>query len=243
MISRQRQLQIRESAKDFLQKVWDNRVEIWKGEAVPTTRAAMFPLPVGKIITRHLKLKLAQPDFIPPEGDESRVVTLGLMDRKKNEIAIAKGFPVPQRRFTAAHEVGHWLMHKGFVYHRSDILRRDRPISGPNWSAKLQPEEHEANLFAAEVLMPASQLAIEVSSRFGEPIDRRHHHEGLWYWLSKSPGELDPFTIANLTTYQLAFRAAEATAYDDRHFVPLTDRFGVSASAMAIQLSDCSLVS
>src|SRR5262249_35264481 len=55
-----------------------------------------------------------------------------------------------QKRFVIAHELGHFLLHPH--------VRQIDEISiaqASNWSLNQNPEEIEANLFAAEILMPA----------------------------------------------------------------------------------------
>lgn len=53
--------------------------------------------------------------------------------------------PLPRRRFTAAHELGHAILHGGRIH-------VDEKIDAANID---DPQEREANQFAAELLMPA----------------------------------------------------------------------------------------
>lgn len=58
-----------------------------------------------------------------------------------------------RQRFTIAHELGHLLLHEGEKFHvdrRYAVKLRDE-----NASKGVSEEEKEANLFAAELLMPA----------------------------------------------------------------------------------------
>ncbi len=59
---------------------------------------------------------------------------------------------INRQRFTIAHECGHLVMHKGIDVHidRSFRVNRRDQIS----SKAIDPEEIEANRFAAEILMP-----------------------------------------------------------------------------------------
>lgn len=54
-----------------------------------------------------------------------------------------------QRRFVVAHELGHFFLHP----HARQIETVDKHQAN-NWSEKQEAEEYEANLFAAELLMP-----------------------------------------------------------------------------------------
>jgi len=69
-----------------------------------------------------------------------------------------------RQRFTLAHELGHFLLHQGERVHvdRSDQafllkLRSDEASTGTD------VEEIEANLFAAEILMPAALLKADLA--------------------------------------------------------------------------------
>ena len=67
-----------------------------------------------------------------------------------------------RQRFTVAHELGHLLLHN------HDQLHVDYKFRSGSSSEGNDPEEIEANLFAAELLMPASFLAEDLQ---GSPID------------------------------------------------------------------------
>lgn len=58
-----------------------------------------------------------------------------------------------QKRFVIAHELGHVLLHPHVK--QIDEVTLDQAA---NWSLNQTPEEIEANLFAAEILMPQSML-------------------------------------------------------------------------------------
>ena len=59
-----------------------------------------------------------------------------------------------QRRFVIAHELGHFFLHP----HTRQIETVDKQQAN-NWSEKQETEEYEANLFAAELLMPRTLFA------------------------------------------------------------------------------------
>lgn len=68
-----------------------------------------------------------------------------------------------RRRFTAAHELGHFLLHrdmlrrKGSLNRHSDILFGDARVYNP--AAPFSPQhEVQANKYAAEILMPRSKV-------------------------------------------------------------------------------------
>ncbi len=83
-------------------------------------------------------------------------------DRKGNQCLIGvNGSHHPNRQnFTAAHELGHFLLHD------FDDVHVDRDfkvwLRNTNSSQGIDIEEMEANLFAAELLMPAKFLSKEM---------------------------------------------------------------------------------
>jgi Zn-dependent peptidase ImmA (M78 family) len=80
-----------------------------------------------------------------------------------------------RQRFTIAHEIGHLRLHKGrpmFVDHAVRVDRRD-----VNASRGIDPEEIEANSFAAALLMPQDMVFAAMSQstlrgRTGEDVIR-----------------------------------------------------------------------
>jgi Zn-dependent peptidase ImmA (M78 family) len=64
-----------------------------------------------------------------------------------------------QQRFTIAHELGHFLLHEGYTVHLDENLGALRINLRNSESARGEDaDEKEANLFAAELLMPAAFL-------------------------------------------------------------------------------------
>lgn len=95
----------------------------------------------------------------PAEGDLSGFL---YRDRKRNLaiIGVNADHHPNRRNFTAAHELGHFLLHD------FDDVHVDRHfkvwLRSETSSQGTDSEEKEANLFAAELLMPAHFLAKDV---------------------------------------------------------------------------------
>ena len=66
-----------------------------------------------------------------------------LIHRDRKMILVSSSLPQERRRFTVAHELGHYLLR-----HQRAAFSLDSPDS---WCCK---EERQANAFAAEILMP-----------------------------------------------------------------------------------------
>lgn len=67
-----------------------------------------------------------------------------------------------RQRFTAAHELGHALLHQGAEVHHDEVFRVN--LRSDLSSQGVDPEEVEANHFAASLLMPRSFLEADPSA-------------------------------------------------------------------------------
>lgn len=95
--------------------------------------------------------------FEPFDGDVSGVA---YRNGKQLLIGINSRHPLTRQRFSIAHEIGHLLLHEGrpmTVDKEMRVNRRDRTSS-----LATDAEEIEANAFAAELLMPAHRVRVEL---------------------------------------------------------------------------------
>ncbi len=113
---------------------------------------AEIPVPVESIAEDLLGLHVV-------ESDELGVSGLLLPLEREIWVNAAEASESPgRRRFTIAHELGHWVC-QVLEGHRSPIFCRPADIqpdvgAGPVRPSANPPEEREANVFAAELLMP-----------------------------------------------------------------------------------------
>ena len=100
-----------------------------------------FPVPVG-VICEQLGIKIYE---LPLSDDIS-----GRVYREDNSYFIETNLRQVQtrRRFTIAHELGHYCLHKDFLDISGMILERS------TMSEVIKDKEYEADDFAAELLMP-----------------------------------------------------------------------------------------
>jgi len=81
----------------------------------------------------------------------------------KTIIGINSSHHPNRQRFTLAHEIGHYLLHAGervIVDHDFRVNLRSKTSNNA-----FNPEEIEANIFAAELLMPAECLLKDLSNK------------------------------------------------------------------------------
>ena len=86
-------------------------------------------------------------------------------------IAVRKTDPLVRRRFTIAHEIGHFVLRHYMT--RNELVHADQHkqvmYRSPKASEGLDPLEVQANQFAASLLMP-SKLVREEAARLQRPL-------------------------------------------------------------------------
>jgi Zn-dependent peptidase ImmA (M78 family) len=111
------------------------------------------PIPVADVA----KALGAEVQFEPADDDLSGFL---YRDRKRTVIGVNADHHANRQNFTIAHELGHILLHD---FHDVHVDRKFKVWLRSEASSKgTDTEEKEANLFAAEFLMPARLLAKDV---------------------------------------------------------------------------------
>ncbi|MDZ4058092.1 MAG: ImmA/IrrE family metallo-endopeptidase [Polynucleobacter sp.] len=160
--------------------------------------------------------------------------TAGIIDRRDSTIQISRRLPIAVRRFTAAHEIGHAVLHDHMTMHR------DRPLDGHREEREnLDLFEREADVFAALFLMPTKLLNKEFEDRFGILSGLKITDD---FAFNLSPTEPQAVFKAKQSG-KLALEKMLATAdyFGGHRFMSLTEQFSVSATAMAIRLRELTL--
>jgi len=98
--------------------------------------------------------------YSPFDGELAGMLVRG--DNKQTIIGVNSLHHIHRQRFTIAHECGHLLFHKGDVHiDRGFRINKRDSLS----SQAVDPEEIEANRFAAELLMPREMVIADVVDR------------------------------------------------------------------------------
>ena len=114
------------------------------------------PVPVERI-ARHLRAEIR---YSPFDGQLA-----GMLIRREDRpavIGVNSAHHLNRQRFTIAHECGHLLLHGGKIVHidrtfRVNVNRRDE-----HSGQAVDPDEIEANRFAAELLMPHDMILDDI---------------------------------------------------------------------------------
>jgi Zn-dependent peptidase ImmA (M78 family) len=155
---------------------------------------------------------------------------IGALNRDRKELEFAVGNISPERRrYTIAHELGHFCLHSEMIHYREDLDDRSA-----------RPQEEEADAFAADLLMPAKSVLAVFERYFGAPIDRRTLNEDMAYMLTG--GKFRPSDVARMSRHDFARLIATATSSAGRQFERLAKVFVVSVDAMAYRLEELDLV-
>lgn len=206
-------------------------------------QVTMPPIPIEDIVEEHFKLVIEYRDLRAefPEGD-----VLGAMYFNKKKMAIDRSL-VPddnpgmkgRYRFTVAHELAHWRLHRHLYLRRADepaLLQGadERPDHLQRAHSK-DPKEVQANRLAASILMPRDML------------------KRMWHEMR---GNMEPVYLPDLQLKRQQILTAEVLrrggfkSGDDvidnmllEHVArPLADKFEVSPEAMTYRLEGMSLL-
>jgi Zn-dependent peptidase ImmA (M78 family) len=117
------------------------------------------PVPIDKLIRRK-NIEIVFKRF----EDPSSGFILINPNTRNPVIGVNSKHSETRQRFTMAHELGHFILHKhsGIHVDEDDFFVRFRD---ENSGLGTEPEEREANAFAAELLMPRQFVEADVRTR------------------------------------------------------------------------------
>jgi IrrE N-terminal-like domain len=169
-------IDIEKSARTLLYEVWSERKLLWPF-GVPEPVSMLDP----RMISRMMGLEYEVREHLNYDNAlGSGNAVAGMLDWDRGTITVSAQFSYHTQRYTAAHEIGHCVLHPQLAAAR---LHRDRPISDGT-SFNRPHFEQEADYFAACLLMPRKLLEEAFVMRFGtrKPLPRTetvvyHLHE------------------------------------------------------------------
>lgn len=157
----------------------------------------------------------------------------GLWQRDRSTILVSGRFPYEVQRFTAAHEIGHFILHPNIG---DRTLHREMAVgSVSHYRSHI---EREADYFAACLLMPRNAVIKQFELRFGDkhPLVLT---ETVAFHLKADERVLFAQPAGSVMFAEAVARAAQ---FDRCRFKPLAGHFGVSVRAMALRLDELGLV-
>lgn len=228
MLTAARRRQIDNEAIRLRWEIWERRAEFWPGRQ-PHPLEVLDP----QIAAQVLGAQLEYHPEISFGVSNRKFETAGVLDRNRRMIAVAQRFGPEVALFTAAHELGHLILHEDRI-----VLHRDLPIRGLEQPPR-DPLEAEANYFAGTFLMPAEFLKKVFKARFGA-VPFVFDDAAANYLRPDDPGALvRPYSGSTARSVALA----TARSYAGRPFgSSLAEFFKVSTATMAIRLREVALV-
>ncbi len=141
---------IEQSARKLQRELWQRRAELWP-DGVPSDPAKLLDPEVAfRLIGFHYELAETLGQF---SNENGTFEVAGIIDRPSRRVQNSRQLPLETRAFTAAHELGHALLHEGIRMHR------DRPLDGSQQERSRRDRvEFEADKFASFFLMPEKLL-------------------------------------------------------------------------------------
>jgi Zn-dependent peptidase ImmA (M78 family) len=213
--------------REIHQRMWSERLSIW-GDAVPVDPVDMLdPVVALELIGYEHRL---EEGLGKDRNASGRFEVAGLIDRSSRTVLVSSQFPLSIRAFTAAHELGHAMLHSVGGVHR------DRPLDGASRSRERL--ELEADKFAAYFLMPARLVRLRFASFFQSDTFVLNEETSSALAANASAG----FQKEPMTRRDLSRILAAAKSFKGRQFVSLASQFRVSVEAMAIRIEELGLV-
>lgn len=164
-------------------------------------------------------------------GEDELFEVAGILDSSDSRVQISRRFSPEIRKFTAAHELGHAILHAGSGLHR------DRALDGSPASRSRDAKETEADVFAAYFLLPEKQVRRVFAETFLAP--RFVLTDETAFALGE---DLAVLRKKCRTLRDLTRMLAAAKTYNLEAVHSMTERFAVSTEAMAIRLEELDLV-
>ncbi|MEQ1813508.1 MAG: ImmA/IrrE family metallo-endopeptidase [Candidatus Nitrotoga sp.] len=223
--------QIRNLVRELHKEIWTKQKQLWPDKQM-TPLQMLSPAKAAELygVSYTEVDDLGCGNF--PYGISNMRVA-GLLHRTAKKIIVSTMFPIETVRYTAAHEIAHWLLHP------NEIAHRDRPIDGSNKSGEIRPAiEQEADYFAACFLMPENLLIAQFKQLFGKvPFI---FNEASAFHLGGN--DIDTLLFASNNSLDREFALARCGSYQGKQFHSLAKQFRVSDSAMAIRLKELKLI-
>mgnify|MGYP000453360280 CR=1 FL=1 len=221
---------VEKSAHALQRELWKHRKSIFGSTEVK-------PLTVidPKAAATILGLTMEEVNPLPWATNESgNFEVAGLFNRAEKRISISNRLPRSTWRFTASHELGHYILHPGVVE-----LHRDKPLDGSEDVLAPNAVERQANWFAAAFLMPQKLVTQEFVARFGTALPLKISKD-IAFGLAR--GRYLELLPPKITAKKLAFELASSIYFHGESFESLTTVFSVSTSAMAYRLLELGLI-
>lgn len=164
---------------------------------------------------------------------EKATEVAAIIDQSRKFLRISRKFNRNIQRFTAAHELGHAVMHN------QSRLHRDRPLDHPGTkNTGRAAEEYEADKFATYFLMPERLVRKRFWNKFGTKSIVFNNEIILEF----DPAVQSSLAKSNLSLREISTALAKCEYFKNRASPSLAAQFGVSIETMAIRFEELGLI-
>lgn len=218
-------IEIERASRQLIERIWSNQKLLF-----PMGSPERILMLDPRVACAELGITYDPHPSLPWYTPRGIVEVAGMLDREAKTVSVAQKYGPLVERFTAAHELGHLLMHPGEVMHRD--------VPDGLCSEGKSHIEQEADYFAACFLIPINLLREEFEKRFGaEETFTFDDHSSFWL----TPDDPERL-LAQGKLQQRAIAIANASRFNGKAFPSLCQRFSVSRVAMKIRLIETGIV-
>ena len=219
--------EIEAKAIEVQRMMWLDKDQIWP-DALPSNPICVLdPATAFRLFDFDFDLEESLGQYF---NDGKQLEVAGIIDDSSRRVRISRKFPPHVRSFTAAHELGHALLHEARGLHR------DRPLDGTCISR--EHIEREADKFASYFLMPGKLIRASFETHFGTSQFLLNDDTGF----ALSRGTTLDLKGGCRSLRDLSRILASAESYNGLRFDSLASQFRVSVEAMAIRIEELELV-
>ncbi|MBU2266878.1 MAG: ImmA/IrrE family metallo-endopeptidase, partial [Bacteroidetes bacterium] len=223
--------EIENSVIELQNLIWKNRKEIWKKESPEKPIEILKP---GVIFKKALGFDFGEINDLGLSAELNNEYEIaGFIDQKNKIVLISKVSNKQTQNFTAAHELGHAMLHKQAVMHR------DRPMDGSVLNSNRNVQELQADKFASYFLMP-SKIVTEVFHELFL-VEKFTINPDTAFYLTQDGAE-NKLRDQCKNLRGLSRKLASTDSYRGKSFNSISKLFNVSDEAMAIRLEELNLV-
>ncbi|UBB25693.1 ImmA/IrrE family metallo-endopeptidase [Pseudoxanthomonas japonensis] len=208
-------------------RIWNSRKTLWPDMELESPLDMLDPAKVCELLGYGFEEVGSLGKYTERTGN---IAVAGMIDRQHRTIKISMEFDPQVRAFTAAHEIGHLLLHADQIR-----MHRDRGLNGIGVSR--DQIEREADKFAAYFLMPGKLLKQEFERRFFEGRFSLTQETAYALWGDGAAQEEN----AIKSRRHLSRKLASAINFNGCHFHSLASTFNVTVETMAIRLEELQL--
>ncbi|AWH84245.1 methenyltetrahydrofolate cyclohydrolase [Flavobacterium album] len=225
-----KKLKIENCARDLQNLIWANKNLIWKKNTPNDVLEILRPDIIFRQVLGYGYIENGRYAVAYEDGGDVEVA--GVIDQPNKLVAVSNNYSDEVRRFTAAHELGHAILHS------QPILHRDIPCDSIGIRKSRDYTEVEADKFATYFLMPERIILREFHRIYSVPQFQLNEDLAFKF------GGRSTIDLRRECKDRrgLSRKLASAELYNDNYFTSLSKLFGVSIEAMAIRLEELNLV-